>query len=148
MPFFNSLGFKLPERKGVADFLQEVTSEKDQKVCLVQWNLSNESSGLQSYYSMRQKAYTALIYYKLRWIKFSNPWPVGHTDRRSWCSNTGRDPSPISSCLSKPLRQLSRGQNRAGGTSNYWMPPMSMWPRKANWTPCNETSRPPTHHSG
>ena len=33
MPFFNSLGFQLPERKGVADFLQEVTSEKDQKVC-------------------------------------------------------------------------------------------------------------------
>ena len=32
MPFFNSLGFKLPERKGVADFLQEVTSEKDQQV--------------------------------------------------------------------------------------------------------------------
>lgn len=32
MPFFNSLGFELPERKGIADFLQEVTSEKDQKV--------------------------------------------------------------------------------------------------------------------
>ena len=34
MPFFESLGFHLPERKGVADFLQEVTSEKDQKVCI------------------------------------------------------------------------------------------------------------------
>lgn len=32
MPFFESLGFHLPERKGIADFLQEVTSEKDQKV--------------------------------------------------------------------------------------------------------------------
>lgn len=32
MPFFNSLGFELPGRKGIADFLQEVTSEKDQKV--------------------------------------------------------------------------------------------------------------------
>jgi len=30
LPFFESLGFKLPERKGVADFLQEVTSRKDQ----------------------------------------------------------------------------------------------------------------------
>ena len=30
MPFFNSMGFSLPERKGIADFLQEVTSEKDQ----------------------------------------------------------------------------------------------------------------------
>uniref|UniRef100_A0A0E0LZZ7 ABC transporter domain-containing protein n=1 Tax=Oryza punctata TaxID=4537 RepID=A0A0E0LZZ7_ORYPU len=29
--FFKSLGFKCPERKGVADFLQEVTSRKDQK---------------------------------------------------------------------------------------------------------------------
>jgi len=30
MAFFNSMGFSLPERKGIADFLQEVTSEKDQ----------------------------------------------------------------------------------------------------------------------
>ncbi|KAL2236919.1 pleiotropic drug resistance protein 1 [Sesamum indicum] len=29
--FFESMGFKCPERKGVADFLQEVTSKKDQK---------------------------------------------------------------------------------------------------------------------
>ncbi|XP_010513222.1 PREDICTED: ABC transporter G family member 31-like [Camelina sativa] len=28
--FFESLGFRLPPRKGVADFLQEVTSKKDQ----------------------------------------------------------------------------------------------------------------------
>ncbi|KAF8696862.1 hypothetical protein HU200_036501 [Digitaria exilis] len=31
LEFFLSLGFKCPERKGVADFLQEVTSRKDQK---------------------------------------------------------------------------------------------------------------------
>jgi ABC-type multidrug transport system ATPase subunit len=30
MPFFNRVGFQLPERKGIADFLQEVTSPKDQ----------------------------------------------------------------------------------------------------------------------
>ncbi|KAK7277246.1 hypothetical protein RIF29_18397 [Crotalaria pallida] len=30
LDFFESLGFKCPERKGVADFLQEVTSRKDQ----------------------------------------------------------------------------------------------------------------------
>ncbi|WVY96785.1 hypothetical protein V8G54_028936 [Vigna mungo] len=29
--FFGSVGFKCPERKGVADFLQEVTSKKDQE---------------------------------------------------------------------------------------------------------------------
>ncbi|XP_068647580.1 pleiotropic drug resistance protein TUR2-like [Aristolochia californica] len=29
--FFESMGFKCPERKGVADFLQEVTSRKDQQ---------------------------------------------------------------------------------------------------------------------
>ncbi|XP_065870872.1 pleiotropic drug resistance protein 2-like isoform X2 [Euphorbia lathyris] len=29
--FFQSVGFKCPERKGVADFLQEVTSKKDQE---------------------------------------------------------------------------------------------------------------------
>lgn len=32
VPFFESLGFSLPERKGVADFLQEVCSQKDQEV--------------------------------------------------------------------------------------------------------------------
>ncbi|KAG8056465.1 hypothetical protein GUJ93_ZPchr0002g23043 [Zizania palustris] len=31
LEFFESVGFKCPERKGVADFLQEVTSRKDQK---------------------------------------------------------------------------------------------------------------------
>ncbi|KAL7597678.1 hypothetical protein Lser_V15G25189 [Lactuca serriola] len=31
LEFFESLGFKCPERKAVADFLQEVTSKKDQK---------------------------------------------------------------------------------------------------------------------
>jgi hypothetical protein len=30
MEFFNQLGFACPERKGIADFLQEVTSRKDQ----------------------------------------------------------------------------------------------------------------------
>lgn len=33
MPFFNSMGFHLPARKGVPEFLQEVTSRKDQAVC-------------------------------------------------------------------------------------------------------------------
>ena len=32
MPFFNSMGFQLPARKGVPEFLQEVTSRKDQAV--------------------------------------------------------------------------------------------------------------------
>ena len=34
MEFFESAGFACPERKGVADFLQEVTSRKDQQVSL------------------------------------------------------------------------------------------------------------------
>ena len=32
LDFFEPLGFRCPERKGIADFLQEVTSRKDQKV--------------------------------------------------------------------------------------------------------------------
>ena len=32
LDFFEPLGFRCPERKGVADFLQEVTSRKDQAV--------------------------------------------------------------------------------------------------------------------
>ena len=30
LEFFEFMGFKCPERKGIADFLQEVTSRKDQ----------------------------------------------------------------------------------------------------------------------
>ena len=33
LEFFEMQGFECPDRKGVADFLQEVTSRKDQKVC-------------------------------------------------------------------------------------------------------------------
>lgn len=32
LDFFEPLGFRCPERKGIADFLQEVTSHKDQQV--------------------------------------------------------------------------------------------------------------------
>ena len=32
VPFFDRLGFEIPERKGVADFIQEICSEKDQEV--------------------------------------------------------------------------------------------------------------------
>lgn len=32
VPFFESMHFFVPERKAVSDFLQEVTSKKDQKV--------------------------------------------------------------------------------------------------------------------
>ncbi|KAF3334921.1 pleiotropic drug resistance protein 3-like isoform X1 [Carex littledalei] len=40
LEFFESMGFKCPERKGVADFLQEVTSRKDQQQY---WTRSDES---------------------------------------------------------------------------------------------------------
>ncbi|KAH6792293.1 pleiotropic drug resistance 12 [Perilla frutescens var. hirtella] len=39
LDFFESMGFKCPTRKGVADFLQEVTSKKDQKQY---WENKNE----------------------------------------------------------------------------------------------------------
>ena len=32
VPFFESLGFKCPPRKGIPDFLQEVSGRKDQQV--------------------------------------------------------------------------------------------------------------------
>ena len=35
VPFFQSMGFYVPERKAVSDFLQEVTSPKDQAVRLL-----------------------------------------------------------------------------------------------------------------
>lgn len=37
VPFFESMHFFVPERKAVSDFLQEVTSKKDQKVRQTQW---------------------------------------------------------------------------------------------------------------
>ncbi|XP_039117321.1 ABC transporter G family member 39-like [Dioscorea cayenensis subsp. rotundata] len=40
LDFFESMGFKCPQRKGVADFLQEVTSKKDQKQY---WSRSDET---------------------------------------------------------------------------------------------------------
>ncbi|XP_078168189.1 ABC transporter G family member 36-like isoform X6 [Carex rostrata] len=40
LEFFESMGFKCPERKGAADFLQEVTSRKDQQQY---WTRSDES---------------------------------------------------------------------------------------------------------
>ncbi|GAV82007.1 hypothetical protein CFOL_v3_25460 [Cephalotus follicularis] len=39
LEFFESMGFKCPEREGVADFLQEVTSKKDQ---MQYWTHRNE----------------------------------------------------------------------------------------------------------
>ncbi|XP_047044233.1 ABC transporter G family member 48-like [Lolium rigidum] len=39
LEFFESSGFRCPERKGIADFLQEVTSKKDQQQY---WYLENE----------------------------------------------------------------------------------------------------------
>ncbi|CAH9101208.1 unnamed protein product [Cuscuta europaea] len=39
LDFFESMGFKCPQRKGVADFLQEVTSKKDQQQY---WTRRNE----------------------------------------------------------------------------------------------------------
>ncbi|XP_077209810.1 pleiotropic drug resistance protein 1-like [Tasmannia lanceolata] len=39
LEFFESMGFKCPERKGIADFLQEVTSRKDQQQY---WAYKNE----------------------------------------------------------------------------------------------------------
>jgi len=32
VPFFRAQGFRIPERKNIADFMQEVTSRKDQQV--------------------------------------------------------------------------------------------------------------------
>ena len=51
LAFFSGLGFQLPERKGIADFLQEVTSKKDQRVStglpshLILKNSHNSSHG-------------------------------------------------------------------------------------------------------
>ena len=46
VPFFESLGFKLPPRKGTADFLQEITSKKDQAVCSRLMQTATELMGI------------------------------------------------------------------------------------------------------
>ena len=40
MGFFQGMGFDLPERKGIPDFLQEVTGCKDQEVGLLTYQIS------------------------------------------------------------------------------------------------------------
>ena len=42
VPHFQSLGFFVPERKAVSDFLQEVTSKKDQQVSCRTINASSD----------------------------------------------------------------------------------------------------------
>ena len=42
--FFAQQGFVCPPRKGIADFLQEVTSSKDQEVCLDRMSLARSES--------------------------------------------------------------------------------------------------------
>ena len=52
LSFFSQLGLKCPQRKGVADFLQEVISKKDQQVSILIVFLNPSCSGsrcLQSY---------------------------------------------------------------------------------------------------
>ena len=41
MPFFQGLGFDIPERKGIPDFLQEVSGLRDQEVLPWPRNLKN-----------------------------------------------------------------------------------------------------------
>ncbi|KAK7255299.1 hypothetical protein RIF29_28706 [Crotalaria pallida] len=61
LDFFESMGFKCPERKGVADFLQEVTSRKDQE----------------QYWSCREKPYRFITV-----TQFSEAFQSFHIGRR------------------------------------------------------------------
>ena len=51
MPFFSWVGLRCPERKNIADFVQEVCSEKDQEVSTGSLSVDkqmNKSSELQN----------------------------------------------------------------------------------------------------
>ena len=46
MNFFKSLGFDIPPRKGIPDFLQEVSGKKDQEVSQRIFTMYNTDSSL------------------------------------------------------------------------------------------------------
>ncbi|KAF3635181.1 Pleiotropic drug resistance protein 1 [Capsicum annuum] len=63
LAFFGSMGFKCPDRKGVADFLQEVTSKKDQ----------------QQYWMRRDEPYRFITS-----IEFAEAYRAFHVGRKLW----------------------------------------------------------------
>ncbi|KAF3625657.1 Pleiotropic drug resistance protein 1 [Capsicum annuum] len=63
LAFFESMGFKCPDRKGVADFLQEVTSKKDQ----------------QQYWMRRDEPYRFITS-----IEFAEAYRAFHVGRKLW----------------------------------------------------------------
>ncbi|KAM3199499.1 hypothetical protein P3L10_031859 [Capsicum annuum] len=63
LAFFESMGFKCPDRKGVADFLQEVTSKKDQ----------------QQYWMRRDEPYGFITS-----IEFAEAYQAFHVGRKLW----------------------------------------------------------------
>ncbi|KAM3337572.1 pleiotropic drug resistance protein 1-like [Capsicum galapagoense] len=63
LAFFESMGFKCPDRKGVADFLQEVTSKKDQ----------------QQYWMRRDEPYRFITS-----IEFAEAYQAFHVGRKLW----------------------------------------------------------------
>ncbi|KAM3267327.1 hypothetical protein P3S67_032499 [Capsicum chacoense] len=63
LAFFESMGFKRPDRKGVADFLQEVTSKKDQ----------------QQYWMRRDEPYRFITS-----IEFAEAYQAFHVGRKLW----------------------------------------------------------------
>jgi ABC-type multidrug transport system ATPase subunit len=54
--FFNSLGFQIPERKEVADFLQEITSRKDQGQYRIDQSKKDEFVPVKEIYNAFQKS--------------------------------------------------------------------------------------------
>lgn len=54
--FFNGLGFEIPERKEVADFLQEITSRKDQGQYRIDQSKRNEFMPVKDIYNAFQKS--------------------------------------------------------------------------------------------
>ncbi|CAI5967831.1 unnamed protein product [Closterium sp. NIES-64] len=129
VPFFNQLGFECPERKGEADFLQEVTSMKDQG----QYWKAGAGGGSQPYHYVPAQAFEAA--FKETQIgkataahlsphtlptpaillpQFSNPHP---SFPRSSFPNLHSPPRPPPGALSKrkepPRRARSQAQRAA-----------------------------------
>ncbi|KAL2489953.1 ABC transporter G family member 40 [Forsythia ovata] len=78
LEFFESMGFKCPERKGVADFLQEVTSKKDQQQY---WTRRDEpyrfvtvGEFAEAFQSLPMTIYKLPVFYKQRDMFFFPPW--------------------------------------------------------------------------
>ena len=126
LPFFETLGFKCPKRKGAADFLQEVTSRKDQAQywCALDLQLACSHVPL----APRARLWSAATG---KGVDYVGQWPAH--DMTFACPAAGPATSRTAMCLLRQWRRRLRKAPRvSGGHRSY---------RCRMIVPCRTTTR-------